>query len=291
MRRGLIQFRHSNLVGMFVCCGLLASTLCVHAAFAFQKSDRDEEGLIGNVLAVVTKASPHLYVRAYDPEGRLIEYVRDVLNWPRKDPYPVREVYTYDAKGHRASATSYSAGRSISSITRYSTDLNGNITEAVATAKDGSSLYTTSITYDDKGNRTRIISSRGDKIIANIVYAYDAEGNRIKEVHYRDGAIDSEVHNSYDARGHLTEQLIYTADKVLKGKRIVSYDDRGNVSTETSYSKDGSVQRRATYAYEYDSVGNWIKTMTREWLNKEGQLVPGEEQIEERVITYYREEK
>jgi len=274
---------------MFMCGGLLASTLCIHTAYAFQKSDREKEGLIGNVHTVVTKASPRLFVDAYDPEGKLIEQAHDVLTWARKDPFPTRLVYTYDAKGYRTKATLYSAARTIKSITLYSNDLNGNTTAEVTTSKDGSSSTTISFVYDDRGNRTRITSFSGDKVIANIVYEYDGQRNRIKEVH--SGVTESEVHNSYDAKGRITEQLIYAADQSLRGKRIVSYDDRGNKSAETSYNKDGSVQRRATYAYEYDSVGNWIKTMTREWLNKEGQLVPGEEELEERVITYYREEK
>ena len=289
MRRVLIRFRYSNLVAVFVCGGLLASTLCIHSAFAFQKSDREKEGLIDNVHTVVTKASPHLFVDAYDPEGKLLEQAHDVLTWARKDPFPTRLVYTYDAKGYRTKATLYSAARTIKSITLYSNDLNGNTTAAVTTSKDDSSSTTNAFVYDDRGNRTRITSSSGSQVIVDILYDYDGQGNRIKEVH--SGVTESEVHNSYDAQGRITEQLTYAADQSLRGKRIVSYDDRGNKSAETSYSKDGSVQRRTTYAYEYDSVGNWIKTMTREWVNKEGQLVPGEEVIEERIITYYREER
>ena len=50
----------------------------------------------------------------------------------------------------------------------------------------------------------------------------------------------------------------YGADGLLIWKDTYRYDEHGNLTELSAYDHGGIARSHRTYAYEYDSAGNWI---------------------------------
>ena len=76
----------------------------------------------------------------------------------------------------------------------------------------------------------------------------------------------------------------------LTSRWVYAYDEHGNEREWVESDRDGAVQRKEVYTYEYDGQGNWVKQVTEEWIpdDDEGYLEPAEAVY--RTITYYPQE-
>lgn len=93
---------------------------------------------------------------------------------------------------------------------------------------------------------------------------------------------------AYDPRGNKFDNAYYpVAGNTLTGKEVYKYDDKGNITEMTLHGSDGAVLSKETYAYEFDTLGNWTK-MTASVAVVEGGKVSFEpSEVTYRAIAYY----
>jgi len=142
------------------------------------------------------------------------------------------------------------------------------------------------------------------------VIIYDADGHIIEKIEYNaDGTWDRK--EKYDAEDRLTEKLYNGLDEdkttysynergqlieinQVKGpdafsqepinrKCFYTYDEIGNLTLGVVYNADGSLYDKETYAYEYDSHGNWTRK-TKTWVMNAGYKSVTDST---RIISYY----
>src|SRR5262249_20608523 len=105
-------------------------------------------------------------------------------------------------------------------------------------------------------------------------YKYDSQGNRI-EIN-RIGSDGSQITKSVftlDSKGNKVRQDVYNNDTKLQ-YRISIFDNNGNETESTYYSKDGSVQGKYKFEYlEFDGKRNWTKRRMLLWNIKTEQFV------------------
>ncbi|MFZ1763866.1 MAG: hypothetical protein WAT99_13355, partial [Nitrospira sp.] len=104
-------------------------------SFSADLSDREEDGLLGDVRSVETRESLLVQTDRYDPIGRLIERVQDGVE-TSQGLWPLRFAYTYDQTGRRTA-------------------------EVVQDAR-GAVVKETRSVYDDRGNRSAELAAWGD---------------------------------------------------------------------------------------------------------------------------------
>jgi hypothetical protein len=165
----------------------------------------------------------------------------------------IDKVYTYaygaDSKSLETQTT-YTALGNIESSDKFSVE-NGLITKQESFDALGNPVYYWSYEYDEKGNRNKATWHINNVCIQN-VYSYNNNDKLIEQT-------------------EINESNISTRWKF-------AYDDKGNITEETSIYSDGSEVKR-TYTYEYDKQGNWTKKTARENGNPL--------YVSERTIEYY----
>lgn len=93
----------------------------------------------------------------------------------------------------------------------------------------------------------------------------------------------------YKYSGARKEELVYSADGSLNQRYLSTLDERGNKIEETIFeTRDGSVRSKHSYAYEFDSNGNWTKRTGTKWVTKDGSLHYEPQSVYYRTITYYK---
>ncbi|MEW6212889.1 MAG: hypothetical protein AB1631_31485 [Acidobacteriota bacterium] len=179
-------------------------------------------------------------------------------------------------------------------------DTSGNLTMEYVTATSGSNSRTY-YRYEKNGDRkeeTKLDDSPlgipgqpalnlNITITGTTRFKYDEEGRRIEEITSKaDGAISWRGVYSYDSSGRRTGKDSYIKNQLML-KTALSYDEQGNISELTEYKPDGSVTRKESYSYEFDSAGNWIKRVTSVWVTKEGKSSFEPSEVTYRKIAYY----
>ena len=92
----------------------------------------------------------------------------------------------------------------------------------------------------------------------------------------------------YKYSGNQLEALFYSRDGSLNRRLVATVDDKGNKIEETEYQTlDGSIRDKYSFAYEFDSNGNWTKRVASKWVTKDGKSSYVPDYIRYRTITYY----
>jgi hypothetical protein len=92
----------------------------------------------------------------------------------------------------------------------------------------------------------------------------------------------------YNYSGNQREELVYSADGSLNQRYLSVLDDKGNEVEETIFeARDGSIKSKHSYAYEFDSHGNWTKRTNSKWVTKDGRSSYEPQYVYYRTITYY----
>lgn len=142
--------------------------------------------------------------------------------------------YGYDADGHRTSQVSPTGN-----TTSWAYDLDGRmvgVTDPRGNAAGADPVdFTTSFTYDEAGNRTRVIDPLGRTVRTH----YNPANEPIRVV---DPAGNPTVYR-YDSRGHVSKVIAATG-----GETAYNYDQVGNLKTVTN-------PLGGEYTYTYDSAG------------------------------------
>lgn len=96
---------------------------------------------------------------------------------------------------------------------------------------------------------------------------------------------------SYDIKGSKTENAYFpVAGATLTGKEVYKYDDKGNITEMTLLDESGTLLGKETYAYEFDSFGNWTKMTTSVAVIEGGKINFEPTEVTYRIITYYLDE-
>ncbi len=93
---------------------------------------------------------------------------------------------------------------------------------------------------------------------------------------------------TYDPQGKIIDSSYYPVSHTAKsGKEEYSYDDKGNINGKTVRDADNAIVSKESYAYEYDSVGNWTKMTASRLVYENGALKQRPAEVTYRNITYY----
>ena len=83
------------------------------------------------------------------------------------------------------------------------------------------------------------------------------------------------------------EQLDYSEDGRVGQRVLYKLDAKGNVVEETVFNSEGKPRYKTTYAYKFDSKGNWTtRTGVRVEITN-GRQSPLPTAVDSRAITYY----
>ncbi len=229
---------------------LVLSLLFFHPSGGAKKSDREYDGLKGDVRAVRIEES-----RFKDRSGEWVEEAREI-----------NRILKYNAQGDLAEDVTFMQGRAWSKLV-CSYDAEGNRIEEIvplvgsATPKTEPQRQRRVFKYNDDGRRTEeSLRTDAGKLIYKYKYAYDSKGV-LREV------------TSYGREGF--ESL----------KCSVKYDEKGEESErncrETYYSST-----KQTFTYEFDSAGNWIKRIETESAFIDKKQVDQGKSVTYRIIVY-----
>lgn len=117
------------------------------------------------------------------------------------------------------------------------------------------------------------------------LYKYDNAGNQVEKIVTTvEGSPVSKEEWKFNAKGQLIEVSVYDEKGAKTFKTINAYDEQGKLLTRTLYDSQNQIVRKATFAYEFDAQGNWIKRITSKVLdNSKNEPV----EVIYRSITYY----
>ena len=224
-------------------------------------------------------------VTTYDREGRKTSEYDDIMER--------RQVYEYDAPGHKLYSKAVTDGKYSNRIYTMDIGADGLPLKGVAVQKDGTPIFTESYsaTRLENGNtllRISHILSDGkaqesamelrpdmtmQKLNQNGTFIFDEQERPVEFI-------------SPDGSQHLIMEYLPAAQRIFRitpeGKKYifktVAEDIHGNPLTETTYMPDGT-QQSVSYEYKYDSLGNWTR---------QTKTAGDEKTYSERVIEYYR---
>jgi antitoxin component YwqK of YwqJK toxin-antitoxin module len=248
----------------------------------------------------------------YDRQGNLLEYTDYNLDgsvhskvsfaWD-PDGYKTEEAY-YDGKGKLYRKRFFRPGPDGKLISEESYDPKGLLIARTLPGYRDSGALEQLDTYDGEGAliRSRAYDAAGNlkednhyqngSLTIRSVGSYDADGNKLEESHHKaDGSLYSDslmnpakIIYGYDTAGRLSQQILYAADGSISWRLSYLYDTKGNIAEQWQYRLGSFLISHRTYAYEYDSAGNWAKQTVSEQISD---TCSNPMQIIYRTLTYY----
>ncbi|MCS6290322.1 MAG: hypothetical protein H8K10_15310 [Nitrospira sp.] len=270
-------------------------------SFSADLSDREEDGLVGDVQSVDTRESLLVQTDRYDPRGRLIERVQSGVE-TSQGLWPLRFVYTHDQAGRRTAEVVRDARGAVVKETRSVYDDHGDRSAELAAWGDGTFENVSLYEYDEAHRRVRGLHFNGVQVINRNLYAFDSAGRLVRERFERNYHYDAdgtqvvmtdrfdtgyEVAIVYDGQGHVREKVVSDLRSRPQGRSEFRYDEQGNQNEERILDAKGQVTDRKVYRYEYDAVGNWTKEMLQWWEVTGGRETLKQSLVRERILTYY----
>jgi YD repeat-containing protein len=232
---------------------------------AQQKSDREQDGLIGNVKTVWLKSlhasrvawlfpierSIPLRMTSYNVKGNKIKVVSyDPANPSNKQT----ELYSYDAAGRKIEWIVRQGAIIRKTVYRYDDEKN-KIEALEQVIDDKNNIVTRNYVsiFDSQGNQIEAGCSddSGAKVKAFYRYEFDDKGKvRVIETYNEDGFLYHKVVCSYDAGGQLEEKSFYGSNGTMYERMIFTYGADGRTEEKLTYKDDGLLDRRIIYHYD-----------------------------------------
>ena len=267
-----------------------------------ERSDREEEGLIGRIESVVTKENFLVQTDRFDDQGRLIERIQDG-HQTSQSLWPLRFLYQRDQGGRRIAEAVRDGQGILVKETRFAYDDQGNRSAEVATWSDGTFENASFYDYDEIHRRIRGIHYNAQQVINRNFHKFDDAGRLIGERLERNYRYDAdgghvtksdrfdmgyEVTMRYDEHGRISEKVVADLRGLLQGRSEFRYDEHGNQNGERIFNAAGRATDRKVYRYEYDAAGNWIMEALQWWDIRDGRETLKQFHIRERCISYYQ---
>ena len=197
---------------------------------------------------------------------------------------------TYDVRGAAVDSSYNEANIEFHSRTLgrlgYSTvylyDKKGRLVVIREYSPDGTLAYKRLLNYNVQGRPNQWSHYAGEsKLIATEVYLYDHE-KRTTTVS-RD---KSKTVFFYNEKGWWTKRMVYLADGSIEDHTTFEHDDKGNVTKETKYDKQGNYLYANLFTYKFDKFGNWIEKETT-YTQLGDDQIPRSRTVMYRMITYF----
>jgi hypothetical protein len=271
-------------------------------ACSAERSDREEEGLIGRVQSVVTTESLLVQTDRFDAQGRLIERIQ-AGEETSHGLWPLRFLYHHDQAGRRIAETVRDGRGALVKETRFAYDNHGNRSAEVAAWSDGTFENASLYAYDEAHDRIRGIHYNAQQVINRNVYAFDDAGRLLRERFERNYRFDAgsgqviksngfdmgyEVALRYGEHGRIREKIVTDLTGQPQGRSEFRYDQHGSQNEERIFNAEGRATDRKVYRYEYDTTGNWIMEALQWWEVRGNRERLKEFHIRERSITYHQ---
>ncbi len=142
-----------------------------------------------------------------------------------------------------------------------------NLTASLKYTRDDTLRYIDKITYNADGDISEIsnFSASPDSLLSKGKFIYSPKKDTITEYwsNYR-GDPYGKVIEIYNAEGQFIRKEAYDEKGDFAGAVEVRYNDKGKISSLTSYNKDTSIFSTDEMTYEYDTKGNWIKAIVKD---------------------------
>lgn len=259
--------------------------LCIMALFAVNvfsqenQTDLQELNLKGKVKSVRSVDYEAVEVSGEVVKGRIVEdnffAYNEAGSVVEKTKYyadgtPCEKfIVTYDSEGRVIEGCMYNSEGKIDFKKVITYDNKGNkLTENESNEK-GEVRVKESFKYDDKNNLINKDTQFFDgNLDAKTVFEYDKKGNLIKQHLYREGSWLTEIYSKRIENGITIKEIQSKSEKQKKEKKILKYNDKGNVIEESEYDAKGNLLERITY--KYDAEGREIEV---NWENPNGFLV------------------
>jgi hypothetical protein len=184
---------------------------------------------------------------------------------------PANQLIEYNKNGNLMASMDFERGTyDVSGPTmRYYWDGGTRLKKEVFENEKYEAVYTTSYSYDAAGKEIKIETQRGpgDRmgITANEYTESTWTGGRLAKETYRDekGALQKEITYTYNTAGLKTREDYYPV--FLYSAKTFTYDDKGNMLTETRLDKAGKLSY--ILSYEYNSRGKLAKNSSVSYYN------------------------
>lgn len=226
-----------------------------------KKNDWEKENLIGKVKQVTMQRFEALENGALG--AKLPDHTRTTFNEQGK--YISREE-KYDENIGFKTLYTYGQDGLLQEEKRFQTNIN-------------TMLKRTVYVYDSQGNEINLENYNSEGILENNIVIEHKDASVEAFIYDPQGNWRGRYTIAYDAHGNETELVVYAQNGEVIIKDISIYDSKNNrIERNYSHLYQGIVTVR-TYAYEFDSHGNWVKQITF----NNGKP----ESISQRTIEYY----
>jgi hypothetical protein len=260
-----------RLAVKFICALALTFMLGVSAT-AQSKSSRELDGLFGPVHTVVTTSlsltrTNDIWVEAVRPIVSSISYdesgndgrIALGLNSPHAAATCVSK--KNDA-GQEIELDCLDHGRGVKMFFVY--DTAGRVVDEWQKDENGKLNWRHTLEFDEQGRRSSVSEFDTDnKLKRRLTWSFNEKGNQIE----------------------WTESLRKDDQMILFQKNVWTYDDNGNILTETQYGNPEGTILKQFFSYVFDQQGNWIKRERGSAPVNSPELQT--KVVETRVITYY----
>lgn len=243
----------------------------------------DAKGMpIGKSLFSENNTLLEKYIYQYDTAKRITDSIR-------VDTYGniiEKFSWSYDQQGRKTKQILFQTPDSSTFTIEYEYNAAGKLVkEKGHNAGSGTNDYTTTYTYDEKGNKileekkishNRVPGNKDHKYL----FAYDSNRYVTSFISVKpNGQLVEKNIFVFDNKGNRVEAAFYdTADKV-RNRLIYKYDEKNNEIELKNYQSRDDIGLTLTWQYEYDKTGNWISK--KQFING----TPGD--VIRREIEYY----
>jgi TonB family protein len=226
------------------------------------KTDREHDGFVGPVRAVRLEQC---------------SLVKKSGEWV-EDPRVLWQAVAYDSDGRLTERVFYNRDQSIWSRIVYVYDSAGTRSDTVYRATKGGSPQAAG--SDQTQAMREFTRSRR-------TFEYDSSGNRTEEADYtKEGNLSQRTVYAFDANGLVKEIIEYATDGSVRSGYSNKYDHKGRIIEQHRGDSPGATARSESYAYEFDSTGNWIKRVTTAYPRGLGKPAAETKDVIYRTITY-----
>lgn len=156
-----------------------------------------------------------------------------------------KTIRTFDEKGQAINVENYEDDRLVST-TEYTYNDGGEMTFIKSTHPEEGIVNTIQRIFDEHGNLITYIQDIG-YYVGRYEYAYNEKNQRIREEYYRDDVLLD--YTDFTWEGNVGTGTSYKADGTPMGKRLLEYDDYGNLLRLESQKLQGITLSVICYEY------------------------------------------
>jgi hypothetical protein len=244
--------------------GAEPSALPQEPVVARVRSDAEDDGLRGKVKSVFAE-SEDLSGRGSVP-GRI---PRAMTSFNERGNLTKRELYDYKGNLSEIVVYGYIDGARVSNTKMIRHEYDPP--PGVAT---GPSAAGTKPKFDPRYSN-------------KFTFKYDDQNRLIEKAWFLSNG-EPTIKYVYKYSANQRENLVYTETGSLNQRSIAILDEKGNEVERTHFkTQDGSIESKYSYAYEFDSKGNWTKRTVSKWVTKDGKSFYEPSYVDYRTIIYY----